>query len=130
MQMLEVALSLRMCCSRVPSASRSAGSPAASLETPTSRPGIWRLKASLVARKPACGPPKPSGTPKRWAEPTATSAPNSPGGRSRARPRRSAAAMQKAPAAWARSKNGAKSWIEPVVSGYCTRTPKQPGPGA
>ena len=30
--------------------------------------------------KPACGPPKPNGTPKRWVVPTAMSAPCSPGG--------------------------------------------------
>ena len=33
-----------------------------------------------VAMNPACGPPKPSGTPNRCAEPTTMSAPCSPGG--------------------------------------------------
>ena len=130
MQMLDVAFSRRMCCSRVPRASRRAGLPWASLETPTSRPGIWRLNSSRVARNPAWGPPNPSGTPNRWAEPTATSAPNSPGGRRSVRARRSAATMQKAPAAFAFAKKSAKSWIEPAVSGYWTRTPKQPAPGS
>src|SRR3546814_3110602 len=43
-QMLEVALSRRMCCSRVCSARRYAGRPAASTETPTRRPGSWRSR--------------------------------------------------------------------------------------
>ena len=47
--------------------------------------------------KPACGPPKPSGTPKRWAEPTTTSAPSSPGGVSRVSASRSAATATIAP---------------------------------
>ena len=42
--MLEVALSRRMCCSRVCSASRYAGRPSASTETPTSRPGRCRSR--------------------------------------------------------------------------------------
>ena len=67
--------------------------PARPCETPTSRPGIRRLCASRVARKPACGPPKPSGTPKRCAEPTAMSAPNSPGGRSSVSASKSAATI-------------------------------------
>src|SRR6266516_4239008 len=41
--MLLVALSRRMCCSRVCNASRYAGRPSASCDTPTSRPGMWRL---------------------------------------------------------------------------------------
>src|ERR1044071_2204950 len=45
-QMLLVALSRRMCCSRVCSAMRSAGRPAASRDTPMMRPGIWRLCSS------------------------------------------------------------------------------------
>jgi hypothetical protein len=47
---LDVAFSRRMCCSRVPSAKRSAGRPEASLDTPTKRPGICRLNASRVAK--------------------------------------------------------------------------------
>ena len=50
---------------------------------PTRRRGVpaWmRLCASRVAKNAACGPPKPSGTPKRCDEPTTTSAPISPGG--------------------------------------------------
>ncbi len=43
MQMLLVALSLRMCCSRVWRERRSAGFPCASLEMPINRPGIDRL---------------------------------------------------------------------------------------
>src|SRR3546814_2428889 len=64
-QMFDVAFSRRICCSRVCSAKRRAGAPWLSLDTPTRRPGMVRLNASLQAMKPACGPPKPSGTPKR-----------------------------------------------------------------
>src|SRR6266568_4765246 len=52
-QMLLVAFSRRMCCSRVPSARRSAGLPRESLDTPTMRPGIWRLNSSRVAKNAA-----------------------------------------------------------------------------
>ena len=44
---------------------RSAGLPRLSAETPIMRPGAERLKESLKAKKAACGPPKPIGTPKR-----------------------------------------------------------------
>ena len=56
-QMLEVAFSRRMCCSRVCSARRSAGRPSVSVLTPTSRPGSERVSASLVAMNAAWGPP-------------------------------------------------------------------------
>ena len=56
-QMLEVARSRRMCCSRVWSAMRYAGCPCASTETPMRRPGIWRTYAFRVAKNAACGPP-------------------------------------------------------------------------
>ena len=42
-QMFDVAFSRLICCSRVCSASRQAGAPRASMETPTSRPGSARL---------------------------------------------------------------------------------------
>ena len=79
MQILLVAFSRRMCCSRVWSANRRAGRPAVSVLTPTSRPGSVRAYDSLAARNAACGPPKPIGTPKRWALPTAISKPSEPG---------------------------------------------------
>ncbi|MNH47604.1 hypothetical protein D3C79_1109350 [compost metagenome] len=56
-QMLELAFSRRMCCSRVCSAMRSAVLPRASLDTPMMRPGIERLNSSRQAKKAACGPP-------------------------------------------------------------------------
>ena len=56
-QMLEVAFSRRMCCSRVCSASRYACVPCASRETPTSRPGSERSSFSRTEMNPACGPP-------------------------------------------------------------------------
>lgn len=56
------------------------------LLTPTIRPGIalaneFLASFFLTAINAACGPPYPSGTPKRCALPIATSAPSSPGDR-------------------------------------------------
>ena len=48
-QMLDVAFSRRMCCSRVCNASRYAGLPCASTVTPTSRPGMLRFSSSRTA---------------------------------------------------------------------------------
>lgn len=56
------------------------------------RPGMRRVSDSLQAKNPACGPPYPNGTPKRWLVPTAMSALISPGGRSIVRAKRSVAA--------------------------------------
>jgi len=58
---------------------RKQGAPSVSMVTPMMRPGSLREYASEVLRNPAWGPPKPMGTPKRWAEPTAMSAPNEAG---------------------------------------------------
>ena len=77
--MLEVALSLLICCSLVCNAILKARFPFKSLVTPIILPGILLLYASLVAKKAACGPPYPKGIPKRWVVPTTTEAPNSPG---------------------------------------------------
>ena len=49
-QMLDVAFSRRMCCSRVCSASRSAWRPAESRDTPTRRPGRDRWNSSRTAK--------------------------------------------------------------------------------
>ncbi len=70
---------------------RKAGFPSASTLTPMILPGILLLKSSLAAKKAACGPPKPSGTPNLWLDPIATSAPNSPGGTNKVRASRSVA---------------------------------------
>ena len=103
MQMFDVAFSRRMCCSRVCSAMRSARLPWRSTETPMIRPGSCRLNFSRHAMYAACGPPYPIGTPKRCALPTATSAPNSPGGVSSSSAIRSAATTTWLPASWAAS---------------------------
>ncbi len=78
-QIFEVAFSRLMCCSLVCNAILNARFPCASILTPINLPGIPLLNSSLVAKNAACGPPYPMGTPKRCADPTATSAPNSPG---------------------------------------------------
>jgi hypothetical protein len=66
-QMLELAFSRRMCCSRVCSAMRSAGVAARVLRDADDAAGHRAHEySSRVAKKAACGPPKPIGTPKRW----------------------------------------------------------------
>lgn len=102
-QMLLVAFSRRMCCSRVCNANRNAASPATSRDTPTSRPGNIRSRPRRTARYPACGPPKPIGTPNRWVVPAAMSTPISPGARSSVNASKSAATVTNAPTAWAAS---------------------------
>ena len=87
-QMLEVAFSRRMCCSRVESVRQKARRPSASCVSPTSRPGICRWCSVRQARKPRSGPPLCIGTPSDCASPHAMSAPPSPGGASRRERRR------------------------------------------
>ncbi len=124
MQMLLVARSRRMCCSRVWRARRKPTLPEESWETPTTRPGVRRACAAVVARNAAWGPPPPMGIPKRWVEPTAMSAPKAPGGSSMVSARRSVATTVRAPAAWTFSTRGRHSRIRPRVSGYWTMTPE------
>ena len=64
-QMLDVAFSLRICCSRVCKAILNARFPSESTETPMILPGILLLYFSFVAKNAACGPPNPIGTPNR-----------------------------------------------------------------
>ena len=123
-QMFDVAFSRRMCCSRVCSARRSARRPSLSTETPTRRPGSERRLSSRTAMNPAWGPPKPSGTPKRCAEPTTTSAPHSPGGASSVSASRSAVTHTVVPAPRRRSASAAWSRTAPDDPGYASRTPK------
>ena len=124
-QMFEVAFSRRMCCSRVCSAMRSAVRPRASTDTPMIRPGVWRLYASRVAKKAACGPPNPIGTPKRWALPTTMSAPNTPGGSMRHAASRSAAKIARPFAACTRSTIEDGSRNAPLDPGYWMSTPNK-----
>ena len=126
MQMLLVALSRRMCCSRVCSAIRSAGFPSESFDRPMIRPGRNRLCDSVVAKNAACGPPNPIGTPKRWLLPMAMSAPNSPGGVSSVSASRSVATVTSAPALCAASQNLRKSRRAPSVAGYWSSAPTTP----
>ena len=113
-----------MCCSRVCRASRRASRPSASLDTPTKRPGIWRRWASVVAKKAAWGPPKPRGTPKRWALPTAMSTPSSATGRINTWARGSTQAITSTPAALARAITAAGSGQPPLAPGSCSNNPK------
>ena len=106
-QMLEVAFSRRMCCSRVWSAILNAVSPWRSWLTPMMRPGILRANASVVAKNAACGPPNPIGTPKRWLDPSATSAPQAPGASIRVSAKRSVATARYPPDWWTASASAA-----------------------
>ena len=117
MQMLLVALSRRMCCSRVCRASRYALLPSASTLTPTKRPGKDRSKPLRTAMKPACGPPNPIGTPKRCEEPTAMSAPNSPGDFRSVNANKSVVTPIKMPASFAALIAGSKLRIFPLLPG-------------
>ena len=106
MQMLRVAFSRRMCCSRVAGPAAGPGSPCASLRYADQPARHLALERVPGGKKAACGPPNPIGTPKRCAEPTATSAPNSPGGaKQRQREEVRGHDASRAPAAWARAKN-------------------------
>ena len=72
-QILEVALSLFMCCSLVWRAILNALFPFLSLETPIILPGMDLLYSFFVAKYPACGPPYPKGIPNLCEVPTTTS---------------------------------------------------------
>ena len=69
LQMLLVAFSRRMCCSRVESVSTNAILPSASTVRPTTRPGIWRTCSCRQVKKPKPGPPYDIGTAQRLALP-------------------------------------------------------------
>ena len=79
--MFDVAFSRRMCCSRVCSVSTKPRRPSTSVVSPAMRPGMRRMCSSRAAKKPNDGPPKSSRLPSGCPSPSATSAPNSPGGR-------------------------------------------------
>ena len=100
-QILLVAFSRLMCCSLVCSAILKQRFPCASTLTPMIRPGMVRLNSSFVAKKAACGPPNPIGTPNLCEDPMATSAPSSPGGVKRVSDKRSVAIITIAFTAWA-----------------------------
>ena len=128
-QMLEVAFSRRICCSRVCSARRRAGRPMVSVLTPTRRPGIERAWVSSVAMNAACGPPNPIGTPRRCDEPTAISKPSCPGGTMREHASRSVTAMATEFCSCMRVVNariisGDSMW--PLLPGHETTTAKNP----
>ena len=123
-QMLLVAFSRRMCCSRVWRAMRNAGWPCRSTEIPMMRPGVERRNASRVAKNAACGPPPPIGTPNRWLLPTTMSAPSSPGERSITRASGSAATATSARCVRARATIPARSGTPPPDPGYWTNMPK------
>ena len=123
LQMLLVAFSRRMCCSRVESVSTKAVLPSRSTVRPTTRPGIWRMCSCLQVKKPKPGPPNDIALPSGCPSPTTMSAPRRRGGlhdaehdRVRARPR--AARRRHARAA----PISARSSRLPKKFGLCTST--------
>src|SRR3546814_3212772 len=78
-QILLVAFSRRICCSRVESVSTKPRLPLASTVSPHRRPGIWRTYLVLHAKRPTYGPPNWRPTPSDCPSPTTMSAPISPG---------------------------------------------------
>ena len=129
-QTLLVALSRRMCCSRVCRAMRRADLPAASRETPMIRPGIILTRASRTAMNAACGPPLPRGTPKRCAEPIAMSAPKAPGEAIKTSASGSQPTVTTAPRDFSVSMTPLRSRTRPSVSGFCKWAPKQASPAS
>jgi len=122
--MLLVAFSRRMCCSRVCNAKRNAGRPAWSVLTPTKRPGSVRAIDSVVAMYAAWGPPNPIGTPNRWADPIAMSAPREAADATRTLARGSVASTAIAPCSFTRAMCGRGSSKEPVEVGKENSAPK------
>ena len=103
---------------------RNAGCPKRSTDTPMIRPGKWRLNDSRAAKKAACGPPYPMGTPNRWELPTTTSAPMAPGLFNTSNAIKSAAKTVRTSRSAMPSTNPVKSSTSPLASGYWTRHPK------
>ena len=109
-QMFDVAFSRRMllaCAQR----QSECGTTPESFETPTRRPGIWRLKASWVAKNAAWGPPKPRGTRTAARCPRRRPLQNSPGGGSRSGPAGRPPRPPSLPRSWA-------AWREGRVVGH------------
>ena len=98
--------------------------PKTSCETPISLPGTIRANSSRVARKAACGPPNPIGTPKRCELPTAISAPMSAGVLIKASANTSQATIVNTPLAFALAISLLKSRTSPFVAGDCMRAAK------
>ena len=92
--------------------------------TPMMRPATERLCSSRVAKKAACGPPKPIGMPKRCDEPSAMSAPISPGDLSRTSAIRSEATAVTPPRDLTAAIGPERSVISPASLGYWKRAPK------
>ncbi len=99
--MLWVAFSRRMCCSRVWSARTKPRRPSTSVVSPAIRPGMRRMCSSVAQKKPNDGPPKSRRPPSGCPSPTATSIPQSPGGRRTPSVIGSTEAIAIAPASWA-----------------------------
>ena len=100
-QMLCVAFSRRMCCSRVCRARTKPRRPSTSIVSPAIRPGIRRICSSVRRRSRTTGRRKSRRLPSGWPSPTAMSTPQSPGVRRMPRAIGSQAATSRAPASWA-----------------------------
>ena len=121
--MFDVALSRRICCSRVDSVNTNPRFPSTSTVSPQRRPGICRIYFCLVAKSPTYGPPKPSGFPIDCPSATTISAPISPGLLIAPREITSVTtAINNAPFSCAFSAIGVRSRTFPKTSGFCTMT--------
>ena len=85
--------------------------------TPINLPGNDLDRSSLTAIKPACGPPKPSGTPNLCALPTAISTPNEPGSSIKVNANKSVAVMTTSPLSLHFETKSFNSLICPVLDG-------------
>ena len=124
-QMFDVALERRICCSRACSVSAKPGLPSRSVVRPTIRPGICRTCFCLQVMKPKYGPPDDSGTPSGWPSPQAMSAPSAPhcpGGLSSASDVGFTMPMSSAPCACAQSVSLSTSSSVPAKDGCCNTT--------
>ena len=107
----------RICCSLVCRAKRNAARPVVSILTPINLPGSDLERSSLTAINPACGPPKPSGTPNLCALPTAISTPNDPGSSISVNANKSVAVITTNPFSLHLPTNSFNSLISPVLEG-------------
>ena len=119
-----VALPRRICCSLVCKAKRKAARPVESMLTPINLPGKDLDKSSLTAINPACGPPKPSGTPNLCALPTAISTPKDPGSSIKVNANKSVVVTTTNPLTLDLATKSFISLICPELDGYEMSTPK------
>ena len=106
-----------------------AGRPAASTDTPTSRPGTLRLYSSRARRTRRAGRRSPSAPRNAARTRRPRRRPTPPAGVRTTSARRSAATATNVPWSWRLRTSPRSSRITPVVPGYCSSTPNTPSAG-